>query len=228
MHKNGIALPAMQISAPNELCTTTKAVVAHLMPFNIDYTGPAPIDTYFLCDKADSQSGAPGSAVAAFRGRKVHGLKLDLPSGYKLGFFKLREIEKSHDQNIAPNRQTTRPEMRTVTPPIPIRGSRFSMSDDEEEAQEPDFTMQVQDRNSTVGFESGPSQGPALLLNQFTPAEQDLHLVASAGQSLCVWNPDGPIDAGDDVYIRTCREWLSSVATAVRNMLLTQLHDFSL
>ncbi|WFD43970.1 protein-L-isoaspartate(D-aspartate) O-methyltransferase [Malassezia psittaci] len=228
MHEEYGASPAVQISASDESCKSTDTVVAHLMPFNIDYTGPAPINTYFLWDKADLQSDSPVGAVAAFRGRKVYGTNLDLPSGYKLGFFKLRELEKFHGQNIAPKRQITRPKMRTVKPPIPIRGSRFSMSDDDEELQEPGFATQAQDLDSTADSDFRTSSGTALLPNQFTPAEQDLHLIASAGQSLWIWNPDGPIDAGDDVYIRTCREWLSSVATAVSNIPLTQLHDFSL
>ncbi|CEL56431.1 putative protein C12B10,15c OS=Schizosaccharomyces pombe (strain 972 / ATCC 24843) GN=SPAC12B10.15c PE=4 SV=1 [Rhizoctonia solani AG-1 IB] len=51
--------------------------VPQLLPFHIDYDGPAPVDTYFHVTK-DSN----GTQVSAFRGRTVCGINLPLPEGY--------------------------------------------------------------------------------------------------------------------------------------------------
>jgi hypothetical protein len=48
-----------------------------LLPLNIDYDGPAPVDTYFNVKTEEN-----GTKTAAFRGRSMYGTNLGLPDGY--------------------------------------------------------------------------------------------------------------------------------------------------
>ena len=67
----------------------------NLMPFSIDYTGNAPINSYFRV----ADSGKAGQSKAFFRGREVVGSKLSLPSSVT-GSHLVRipkQIESSHD-----------------------------------------------------------------------------------------------------------------------------------
>ncbi|KAN0063771.1 hypothetical protein ACQY0O_003821 [Thecaphora frezii] len=73
---------------------------ANLMPFHIDYTGPAPIDTFLVLRPASPSPDSPDdpaaaadddekkpaqqetSYVSAFRGRRIQSTQLVLPPGY--------------------------------------------------------------------------------------------------------------------------------------------------
>jgi hypothetical protein len=97
--------PATKISP---ISTALPVCSPNLMPFHIKYSGLAPISTYFRVNPApcvngdaDSREGvAPNCRVdkeerfvAAFRGRTVHGLRVDLPEGY--GGIILRTAEEA-------------------------------------------------------------------------------------------------------------------------------------
>ncbi len=73
--------------------------VPDLMPFHIDYNGPAPVSTYMKVEVEKRGVGMPdnvpenggggdkrkeeeGRYVSTFRGRVMHGLDVGLPSGY--------------------------------------------------------------------------------------------------------------------------------------------------
>jgi ribonuclease H2 subunit C len=59
----------------------------HLLPCQIDYTGPAQVSTYFVqSNAADPLTGVP-CKVAAFRGRQLFGVMNRLPSEYKGMYF---------------------------------------------------------------------------------------------------------------------------------------------
>lgn len=55
-------------------CATSSA---HLLPCEIQYTGPAPVSAYFK-----PEAGAYGGQEAAFRGRALKGADIPLPPGY--------------------------------------------------------------------------------------------------------------------------------------------------
>jgi ribonuclease H2 subunit C len=52
---------------------------AHMLPCEVQYTGSAPVSQYF---KPQPVEGKPQQRVAAFRGRKMCGVALELPEGY--------------------------------------------------------------------------------------------------------------------------------------------------
>ncbi|KAL9935859.1 hypothetical protein V8E36_005436 [Tilletia maclaganii] len=61
------------------------AFFAHLMPFHIDFDGPAPIDTFLVFDTEPNpqESTAPRPILtSAFRGRKLYGTPLSLPPNW--------------------------------------------------------------------------------------------------------------------------------------------------
>lgn len=212
---------ATRLNTSERAYETTETLAAHLMPFSIEYNGPAPVDTYLVLHKSDEKATEPvdlqadTEAVSAFRGRKIHGTKLQLPKNYTLGFFHMREEEAPADFNAAPKSTRTNSSVSAVTaPPAPVRGSRFTLDDDEDEDDDEgalDHT-DFHDYPSTADEPEEISAGPEPL----AWAKHGLHPVASAGNSLWVWGPDGPIDSGDDAYIRTCNEWLTTIAPVVR------------
>ncbi|KAI3624464.1 hypothetical protein CBS14141_002892 [Malassezia furfur] len=201
----------------------TESVIAHLMPFSIDYTGPAPVDTFFLSQPIDAESGDGSSeAVSAFRGRRVYGTRLELPESYRLGFFCVQEetITDETKQEPAPSKQRKQAKTRPVQPPVPVRGSRFALDDeDEDEGEAYDVGVPFGEPREPLS-EDDDYGDVSRLSTQLAPTKHSLRPVADAGSSLWVWGPDGPIDAGDDAYIRTCNEWLQVIAPS--------LHDFTL
>ncbi|PWN52253.1 hypothetical protein IE53DRAFT_367367 [Violaceomyces palustris] len=71
---------------------------ANLMPFHLDYDGPAPVDSFMVIRRdQDSEPGddgpanddnpAPPSLISSFRGRSIHSTSLPLPEGFKCRLF---------------------------------------------------------------------------------------------------------------------------------------------
>ncbi|MBW0534421.1 hypothetical protein O181_074136 [Austropuccinia psidii MF-1] len=72
--------------APNAHQSDQPHDTLHLMPFSIDYDGPAQISTYFL-PRPLAPEPTPGGEnqscfEASFRGRYLHGTQLKVPQGY--------------------------------------------------------------------------------------------------------------------------------------------------
>ncbi|KAG9122234.1 hypothetical protein FRC07_001484 [Ceratobasidium sp. 392] len=55
----------------------TITTTPQLLPFHVEYDGPAPVDTYFHAETDEE-----GNKIGAFRGRMMHGVDLALPDGY--------------------------------------------------------------------------------------------------------------------------------------------------
>ncbi|WFD31704.1 hypothetical protein MSPP1_002743 [Malassezia sp. CBS 17886] len=53
---------------------------------------------------------------------------------------------------------------------------------------------------------------------QFQMPRHELHAQENGGDTLWVWGPDGPVDQGDDVYVRVTREWLCAIAPALHSI----------
>ena len=56
----------------------------NLMPFHIKHTGPAPVSMFLRVDKmtADEETRMNERSISSFRGRTIHGLTVDVPTGY--------------------------------------------------------------------------------------------------------------------------------------------------
>ncbi|CEH15747.1 PHOSPHATIDYLINOSITOL N-ACETYLGLUCOSAMINYLTRANSFERASE SUBUNIT P (DOWN SYNDROME CRITICAL REGION PROTEIN 5)-RELATED [Ceraceosorus bombacis] len=86
------ALPRpVELSAYAESQDDSSVVRANLMPFSIDYDGPAPVSRYMVVRSAsDTESPSElehsklsAALVSAFRGRTIHGTPITVPAGYK-------------------------------------------------------------------------------------------------------------------------------------------------
>lgn len=88
----------------------------HLMPFHIDYNGPAPLlSSYFLvrpCPDEAAPKSLKSRFISAFRGRKLQGLKVNVPEGYVGVVFspqKGKETETSRKTTGKKGAKWTRP-----------------------------------------------------------------------------------------------------------------------
>lgn len=223
---------------------STSKVKAHLMPFTMDYAGPAPVDTYMVLQPAPSTTvGLPGSmpldevatwdedvateALSSFRGRRLHGMRLPLPPSYRVGFFQVEEEsapgpeDKHRDTSVA--RLPTDKAKIPTAPPAPVRGARFSLDEDEGEGEE----------DEGHGIMAWSSQAPAaprpwdtdaqdsdegltpFLGSDRAPPRHCYRAMHDAGSKVWVWAPDGPIDQGGDPFVQTTGVWLQRIAPAL-------------
>ncbi|PWN45656.1 hypothetical protein IE81DRAFT_319948 [Ceraceosorus guamensis] len=107
----------------------------------------------------------------------------------------------------------------------------FSMDDSDDEAQEDeekDLTWDAAiqddanhepelDLEGSLDAATSTSTGNGLATepgNEQQVAKQ-LQIGASCGEHIVIWSPDGPVDEGDDAYIRTLREYLGVIAPAL-------------
>lgn len=211
---------------------------AHLMPFSIEYDGPAPVDTYMVLTAPPKIAGGEAKSDAVvhpddtyelestFRGRRIHGTRIRFPDSYALGLFQMQRNEarpSQEEEHEAVKRAREQPPKRvqTTAPPAPVRGSRFTLDDDDDE-DEDSHTAGDADVEALYGEQSEPAdddagdQGPSEA-RAVTPAEPSMALKETAhlGDSIWVWGADGPVDRGDDPFVRTCGEWIHVVAPAV-------------
>lgn len=208
--------PSLVLNTAESSGTPRENVTAHLMPFSIAYNGPAPVDTYFIMRSPEASSvatmpvstqdkfnpEASEEASASFRGRYLHGKKMQLPDNYKISFFQVGSHHGTSSESAEKLSDNKVPVVRA-----PVRGSRFSLDEDEDEDAGVDPTPRFFDEPEFPG--SAPSK----------PCEYSLSPVYSTNTSFWIWNPDGPIDAGGDPFIQTCDEWLLKVAPAVSELL---------
>ncbi|KAK0477020.1 ribonuclease H2, subunit C [Armillaria novae-zelandiae] len=170
----------------------------NLMPFHIDYDGPAPISTFLRVEervtenldepapdgpKAESSMAAAGSApslarraasylVSSFRGRALHGTQIDIPAGYTGLVLKgVDGVKMEKGKGKAP--QAHSPSRATR------RSGRRRRSEDED-MEESDVATQ--------------SSAPVL-----TPTAQF--------SSFVLWHPDTLGREKDDEYVRSLNEW---------------------
>lgn len=222
-----LSLPrSVQLQTAISYVKDVPKVHAHIMPFHIDYDGPAPVHTYFILHPAQDSvthvtpdphqtfnEETNKTAVSSFRGRNIHGIRQTLPFGYELGFFRM-------SQEIKPTPSYPTQRSNTISPMsqrTPKQTKKFSLDDDDDDdnlaenvpvsdyyqtslSSEPLYQNNVQDEGSE----------PALI--------HYLNPVYHAGTSFWVWGPDGPVDQGGDPYMRTWNEWIQVVSPAVGYM----------
>lgn len=220
---------SLRFDGLNEHVLASPRVSAHIMPFSIEYTGTAPVNTYFIArpvisiladgvassQKHDSIDFAKDKeAISAFRGRKLHGTRLELPPSYRLDFFRTRKEDISSNtgkQMVMKNRPLLVPKPANA-PPKPVRGLRFSLNDDEEDM--PGMPVTSSDTNNDISS--------TLAVEEIEPENTTKSIpdhfvcpIFSVGNSLWIWSPDGPVDAGDDVYFRSMNEWVKTIVPVV-------------
>lgn len=208
---------------------------ANLMPFSIDYDGPAPIDAFLVQRRADPSSSSSGggesvtgesvrdSFMSAFRGRAMQSTPLALPKGYVAKVACVAQVvERSSGGGGSggggavavgsgvDEAEREKKRRRTAKQP-PARQQKFSMdSDDDDDDVHSIHAASPPPPQST---ETQPAAGS-------TPprAGATIHITPIAQvhpNHLTVWGPDGPIDKGDDAFFRTIGEWYNVVVPLV-------------
>ncbi|TFK82269.1 hypothetical protein K466DRAFT_666604 [Polyporus arcularius HHB13444] len=121
--------------------------------------------------------------VAAFRGREMHGVMVDLPDGY--AGIVLRAPDDKKGKGVASNRPTE--EEKPVSKGRSTRRSK--------RAQE---AVKVEDEEMDVGDMPGTAseEGPTRVLEP-----------VSTFSSFLLWHPDIPVNDGRDEYVRSLKEW---------------------
>ena len=194
------------------------------MPFHINYTGPAPVDTYFVLhqprgnsfqfneETRESDLETDSEATSSFRGRHMHGTRKLLPFGYKLGFFRITE----EVQELGTLRNSRRKHPRLPAISVPVQTRKISLDDDDDmgtlDAVESEFAEYHAPVHAPNLLYCAPDQdtetGSALV--------RTLHPIYNAATSFWAWGPDGPVDQGSDPFLRTWRDWVETIAPAVR------------
>ncbi|KAH9832649.1 ribonuclease H2, subunit C [Rhodofomes roseus] len=242
-----------QAEEPLPTCTP------YLMPFHIDYSGPAPISTYFRVkpapppgylgkmerqgsaaqgtntnsqDASESQTsstsqatlvassssgtletqlgesqdtlivedavptktqGAGSRFVAAFRGRTVQGLKVELPEGYA-GLI----LQTPEDASAA---RSSKRSGASAKEQVGTQATRSSRRSSQKEAM-------VIDTDVGGGVDGTEEAEPEGALRTLQPI--------STFSSFVLWNQDIPVDEGKDEYLRSIREWTRLAAEVHR------------
>ncbi|KAK0189425.1 ribonuclease H2, subunit C [Armillaria mellea] len=170
----------------------------NLMPFHIDYDGPAPISTFMRVEErvtenldepasdgpqAESSTTAAGSApslarraasylVSTFRGRALRGTQIDVPAGYTGLVLKgVDGVKKEKGKGKAPPAHS---------PSRTTRRSSRNKHDEDEEME---------------GYEAATQS----LAPVFNPTAQF--------SSFVLWHPDTLGREKDDEYVRSLNEW---------------------
>lgn len=227
------ALPPLEL-APDE---SQQMVQANLMPFTIDYTGPAPIDSFLVLRPAppnpnpDTQADNDNdndnhshnhnhhlgqSDISAFRGRTIQSLQLPLPPGYVGNLVEIQDalLDPQPRQSQQPSAPPAPKRPKTTLPPPrpPAKMQKFSIDSDDDhddEEQDEDEQAQVPEAQAEPQHEQSlPAKGHII-----RPVAQ------IQGDAIRVWGADGPVDCGDDVFFRTLQEWVSVVSAEVSVLL---------
>jgi hypothetical protein len=224
----------------------------NLMPFHIDYSGPAPISTYFLVEPASETVGAPRAEsmekeasasctamgtdaresaipppatvsckdscdtenpetindeqetplalehprlslakrvtdattrfISSFRGRKIQGLKVEMPPGY-VGVV-LKSDAMSSEIGRAAGRAT-----RKVSKAKPKTRSTRSTT----------RVIDVDERDMHDAMDVDESCADPAVIRTLAPVSQF--------SSFVLWHADHPVDEGRDEYFRSLTEW---------------------
>lgn len=148
--------------------------------------------------------------IAAFRGRTVRGLTVDLPSGYAGVVLSAPEAMHRGGATTSTSYTSSARQEAKFDGHLPygkpgIRGSKQSREDNSEES----------DNSELAGS-----------LDELKPVRR--MEVAATFSSFVLWNADVPVDAGRDEYLRSLTEWTSLAAVVSRAVDAKQLLSPSL
>ncbi|KAG7567072.1 hypothetical protein FFLO_01198 [Filobasidium floriforme] len=206
----------------------------NLMPFHLDYTGPAEVSTYFqprtipgppasdeLFEEKVQKQGDGSIAVAAFRGRRVQAYTLGLPEGYTGLVLTAPSLASRMKPSIS---QTQKHAQSNTVKNLKREESPSLLSD-----AAPGLRRSPRKRNNVDVLDLPvtrrslqPDIPPEIDTDHHLDLDLDLDLLQPAPpifsrtllptasfSSLTIWNPDGPLDEGKDEYCRTLGEWMS-------------------
>lgn len=175
-------------------------VEPHLMPFHIDYSGYAPVSTYFrvkpdLTEETKDSSSSSASegkllgrlkkrVISAFRGRKLKGVVVDVPEGYTGVILRADDDEEEDSSSgtlgLIPKKQ--RPLVRPNSPKK--RSKRLT-------------------RRSAAALEVENDVSPEFETEQSSVTETKVLRPVGKFNSIAIWSPDVDVDETYDEYIRT-------------------------
>jgi Ribonuclease H2 non-catalytic subunit (Ylr154p-like) len=161
--------------------------------------------------------------VAAFRGRTVHGLQVDVPAGY-VGLV-LRVENEAKGQADSANVMAEKSRASTATPKRKTKaGGRVTRNSSQIiDVDGEDDTGSVAPAGSDAGVDA---QEENMTRRTLKPTDKF--------SSFVLWHPDNPVDEGQDEYFRSLTEW-TRLASLVRRRRFTstrylhmvaQIHQF--
>ena len=114
---------------PISCSDTTPTASVSLLPFHLNFNGPAPISTYFLTrpDPEVSSKDEKGE-IAAFRGRGLYGNLITLPNDYSGRILKSLKPNLSKRSVPVPDLLASRKRKAFTPPPLPSRGNRVDIT----------------------------------------------------------------------------------------------------
>lgn len=225
---------SLSLHAPNGPSKSLERVEPNLMPFHIDFDGIAPISTYFLVRTADQtySDASPTNTrrvySAAFRGRKVHGIDVKIPTGYT-GLTLRVDAASSPNAAAITSAATTSKRKRVATSKAHVphkfaksltgrrAGLRRTRSETLAEVAEDDNSQ-----NTLVADGDGGDDMYALMSEEIAEGDQISEMstqvvedslsqrqMVPTGEfdSMIVWNPDVPADSTRDEFIRAIDDW---------------------
>lgn len=211
---------------------------ANLMPFSIDYDGPAPVDSFLVKQPAsdvvtsstDDDDGALSSFVSAFRGRAIQSTSLPLPPGFKAQLVSVEQIAPTPSDSAAAGpsliyeeidqeKERERKRQRTA-PRAPAKQQKFSIDSDDEDDQDGDYALDhlcepEQHKQPSPEPEPQTAIDSIQAVQDRRPKIRISSIAEVKDNELRIWGPDGPIDRGDDTFFRTVGEWFTVVGPLV-------------
>ncbi|KAF6767222.1 Ribonuclease H2, subunit C [Kalmanozyma brasiliensis GHG001] len=198
---------------------------ANLMPFHIDYDGPAPVDSFLVRRSASDEE---ESFISAFRGRAVQSTPLPLPHGFVAKVVEVSQVAGSSSgssrgaaadseaaQHRAEEDRERERKRRRIAHQAPAQQQKFSMDSDEEDEDEGQSPAEDEYEPAPPQEEAERAPAAVELTEQKASEGPTIHIepiAQVASDQLTIWGPDGPIDKGDDTFFRTIGEWYSVVA----------------
>lgn len=219
-----------------------------LVPFHIDYSGPAPISTYFLVgDTPSPPNSMPFATIkrafsAAFRGRLMHGINVMIPESY-MGLAvridalagtsdstnekakKSSKLKRTQTDGLSPTKAKRRVKESLMVPQNLRRTRGRAVAHEAmiiSAAETGDENSYAMMSDVVIGQED---VNPAIVSPEDISTTRFMTPVG-VFNSVNVWHPDVPIDDARDEYLRCMDEW-TRLAQVVRAFLLHVLQNIT-
>lgn len=175
----------------------------------------------------------PHRLTAAFRGRTVQGVRVDLPPGYSGLLLRAPgDVSSAPLQPPAPTKPVPAPKAKgkaaadkakkaaAAAQAKARRAARRSgkreapaVEVDEEEQEQPEEEAPVEpDQPAPELVEASSHAEPGPVENEEGQGEIRTLVPSATFSSFVLWNADVPVDAGKDEYLRTLTEWVGLAA----------------
>lgn len=233
VHLNIAVNMSLSLHGPSSPTDSSERVEPNLMPFHVEYDGAAPISTYFLVKTNEpppsDASSAPTRRVysAAFRGRTIHGVDVQVPEGYS-GVTLHVDPSSTATAPAASTAATTSKRKRANASKAPephkfaksLTGRRgptrskalAEVAEEDDDNSQNTLVGDAGGENDTYAFMSEEIVNEEPISDMSTQALEDspsLRQLMSTGsfESMIVWAPDVPPDNTRDEFIRAIDDW---------------------